>query len=256
MGINLPLPFLGPWTIAQFWWLGIVLLFTTARRRNGSAGMHELWSRTRVVMEPRVDAQPTLRDSPVAAAPQADVERVGPFQVFDHVDPNLLLAYDGRLRRRVWIRVLTPGTPALAETRRDLSRPGRLHWLTGTRTADEWSARGRRGSRRRRRKATLDELVTPVASAMSLSRRHARLQLLDPGEDDVDLRRWSRGVDGHFFRALRSRGPNTIRAMTRMTSSSPRPSMIYGTGTRALSSSNQGRKTSPFMRDSVSEVPM
>ena len=44
----------------------------------------------------------------------------------------------------------------------------------------------------------------------------------------------------HFFRALRSKGPNTIRTMTAMTSISP---MIYGTGTRAVSSSNQLRTT-------------
>jgi len=35
----------------------------------------------------------------------------------------------------------------------------------------------------------------------------------------------------HFFRALRSRGSNTIRTMTVMTSISP---MIYGTSTRAV----------------------
>ena len=40
----------------------------------------------------------------------------------------------------------------------------------------------------------------------------------------------------HFFRALRSMGPNTSRRITTMTSISP---MIYGTGTRSFSSSNQ-----------------
>ena len=125
----------------QYLFMGIVLLFITARRRNGFAGMHDLWSHTRVVMTPDVAPRPATRAAPEATGPRTEVARIGPFQVLEHLDAGVVLAYDGRLRRRVWIRRLTPGTPALTGPRRDLSRPSRLHWLTGTRTADEcWDA--------------------------------------------------------------------------------------------------------------------
>ena len=121
--------------------MGIVFLFITARRRNGFAGIHDLWSHTRVVMRPAVTSRPVKRSALEAAEPRPAVERIGPFQVLDHVGDDLVLAYDGRLRRKVWIRLLPPGTPTLAGARRDLSRPGRLHWLTGTRTTEEcWDA--------------------------------------------------------------------------------------------------------------------
>jgi len=131
----------GDWKAADFWFMGIVLLFSTARRRNGFAGIHGLWSHTRVVMKPGVEARPITRTERSTVEPRASVERLGPFQVLDHLNDDLVLAYDGRLRRKVWIRRLSPGTPPLSVGRRDLSRPGRLHWLTGRRTANEcWDA--------------------------------------------------------------------------------------------------------------------
>src|SRR5208283_3040132 len=48
---------------------------------------------------------------------------------------------DGRLLRKVWLRRLAPGTPPVAPALRHLSRPGRLRWVTGQRSADGcWDA--------------------------------------------------------------------------------------------------------------------
>ena len=55
-----------------------------------------------------------------------------------------------------------------------------------------------------------------------------------------------RQVMGRFVRALRIRGPHTINTMTRVTRNSRRPTISYGTGTRALSSSNQCSPARPF----------
>lgn len=129
------------WEAADFWYLGIALLFLTARRRNGFAGLHELSSDTRVVMSSPVEVRPTARSTSDVVGPQVTADRIGPYQVLKRLNGGLVLGYDGRLRRKVWIHLLPPGAPALLPHRRDLSRPGRLHWLTGRRSAEEcWDA--------------------------------------------------------------------------------------------------------------------
>ena len=73
--------------------------------------------------------------------PQTPAGRIGPYQVLERLDRNLVCGYDGRLRRKVWIHASPLGTPPLPPHRRDLSRPGRLRWLTGRRAAEEcWDA--------------------------------------------------------------------------------------------------------------------
>jgi hypothetical protein len=53
----------------------------------------------------------------------------------------LLIGVDPILRRHVWIHEVAPGTPPVDATRRDVSRPGRLYWLAGRRSATEnWDA--------------------------------------------------------------------------------------------------------------------
>jgi eukaryotic-like serine/threonine-protein kinase len=147
-------PVLGPFAFgldahdSALWVLGsavmVVLLFCTARRANGLAGLHDLISRTRVVLTSVVVERPT----PLALGTPArahDVSTfVGPYQ---HVSddpspwPDVVVGYDPRLRRRVWIRRLPHGSPALSAVRRDLSRAARLRWLSGIRTPkDGWDA--------------------------------------------------------------------------------------------------------------------
>jgi hypothetical protein len=56
-------------------------------------------------------------------------------------DPHLVVGFDPVLRRRVWIHLVRPHTRPIDAVRRDLSRTGRLHWLTGRRSgSDNWDA--------------------------------------------------------------------------------------------------------------------
>ena len=124
---------------------GWLILFSTARRSNGFAGLHDLASRTRVV---RVFDSPTRE--PLALPPdlvevRPDAPHVGPYTILEtyhaRAMPDVSLGYDEILRRRVWIRSQPIGAPAVSPSRRDLARPGRLRWLNGRRTMDEcWDA--------------------------------------------------------------------------------------------------------------------
>ena len=123
------------------------VLFSTARRRNGFAGLHDIVTRTRVIRRTtRDEARPTA-DTVVNRAPAAgrSQRRYGPFDVVGTLGATdageLLVGFDPSLRRSVWIHALAPGTPAVPPLHRDLSRPGRLRWLSGGRTATEaWDA--------------------------------------------------------------------------------------------------------------------
>jgi hypothetical protein len=128
-------------------WLLTILLFSTARRGNGWTGVHELLSRTRVVqrnVRPVASAAP--KASPADLVPAlSSLGRVGPYAVHTMVGETgggrLLIGIDPILRRHVWIHEVPPGTPPVEAARRDMSRPGRLYWLAGHRSATEnWDA--------------------------------------------------------------------------------------------------------------------
>jgi hypothetical protein len=54
---------------------------------------------------------------------------------------RLLVGVDPILRRHVWIHEVPRLTPSVEAARRDMSRPGRLYWLAGRRSAAEnWDA--------------------------------------------------------------------------------------------------------------------
>jgi hypothetical protein len=125
-----------------------ILLFSTARRGNGWTGVHELLSRTRVVQRNvlRQVVSAALKISPVDLVPPSTPSmRLGPYVVHTTVGETgggrLLVGIDPILRRHVWIHDVPPGTPPVNATRRDVSRPGRLYWLAGRRSATEnWDA--------------------------------------------------------------------------------------------------------------------
>ncbi len=124
--------------------LFILLLFVTARRSNGFAGVHDLLSRTRVIRKPLARRRPVAPVNLLAVA-DSGYRRVGPYAVLETLSEgateSLLLGYDEQLLRRVWIRTLTVGSPAISAARRDLGRAGRLRWLNGRRSAGEaWDA--------------------------------------------------------------------------------------------------------------------
>jgi hypothetical protein len=135
------------WALNAPYYLSFAALFSTPRRRNGFAALHELASGTRVVQRIKRGELRTPIGEPALAV--VDVSRArgkcGPFDVVGVLGPTdrgeLLLGFDASLRRNVWIHVLPSGAPAVDPQRRDLTRPGRLRWLNGQRTADEaWDA--------------------------------------------------------------------------------------------------------------------
>jgi eukaryotic-like serine/threonine-protein kinase len=137
-----------PWAqmgIGGLSYLIMALLFVTARRRNGFAAVQDLLTETRVVSRAALSVRPVL---PMGEVPPPAVESaltVGPYHVLQTLaeagDAKWLLAYDLKLLRKVWVRVLPPGTPPIAPALRSLGRIGRLRWLTGKRSAEEnWDA--------------------------------------------------------------------------------------------------------------------
>ena len=123
-------------------WLG---LFLTMRRSNGYAAIQDLLTGTRVVeRHAAMERESVLPQSePLTAAPAA--RRFGIYNVLGELgawgNEKLLLGYDDSLRRKVWIHVAPPRSPAVSPRRRDISRPGRLRWLNGVRLETEaWDA--------------------------------------------------------------------------------------------------------------------
>jgi len=123
--------------------IAFAVLFCTARRRNGFAGVHDLVTDTRVV-ERRPLARPAAPVD-VQGVPRAAIARVGPYDVLassiDGMPPEWSLGFDPVLARRVWICSASADAPAVSAARRAVNRPTRLRWLAGRRTAgDAWDA--------------------------------------------------------------------------------------------------------------------
>ncbi len=124
--------------------LGLIVWFSTARRRNGLAALHDLATRTRVVSKLVFDW--TAAPAPVAERQRlfsSNARRMGPYVVLDDSSGprGALVGFDDALARRVWIDQPPLGTPPVSSVRRDVSRPCRLRWLTGARDAETcWDA--------------------------------------------------------------------------------------------------------------------
>jgi uncharacterized RDD family membrane protein YckC len=119
-------------------------LFATARKANGWAGLHDLASKTRVVRKRATESRPAIQKME-AAPPQIEGSaQIGPYHVLSRLDESvgceLLLGYDTRLLRKVWIYKQSAGTP-LGIHRHALRRPTRLRWLNGQLTQEgSWDA--------------------------------------------------------------------------------------------------------------------
>ena len=127
------------------YYLVLALLFCTVRRRNGFAAVHDLATQTRVISRTAFQARPLLAVSETAPAAVETKPQVGPYHVLEPLgksgDAEWLLGYDLRLLRKVWLRVVPPGTPPVPAPWRNRGRAGRLRWLTGRRSSEEnWDA--------------------------------------------------------------------------------------------------------------------
>jgi hypothetical protein len=125
--------------------LSPLLLFSTARRKNGMAAIHDLLSGTRVIIKPTPQTRSGASDAAEPAATIEGTPRIGPYHVLAELDASnpgaLLLGYDARVFRKVWIRRLPDDSPPVAPLQRMLGRRGRLRWLGGKRAAgDNWDA--------------------------------------------------------------------------------------------------------------------
>ena len=160
---------------------GFGVLFSTARRRNGFAALHDLATDTRVVskvaLEQKSTRQAAMEPRPVVAPTAA---RVGPYVILDESGgPGVQIGFDEPLARRVWIRRVLPGTPAVSPARQRVSRPTRLRWLTGERNANHsWDAYEavegeplRDANRRPRTWATVRQWLRNLAEEISTARK-------------------------------------------------------------------------------------
>jgi eukaryotic-like serine/threonine-protein kinase len=123
----------------------LALLFSTMRRRNGFAAIHDLITKTRVVSKPSLQVRSASAVSESLPSAIEAKPLIGPYHVLNTIEEStnsaLLLGYDLRLLRKVWIRTVPPGTPPVSAALRNLGRIGRLRWLAGRRSQEEnWDA--------------------------------------------------------------------------------------------------------------------
>jgi hypothetical protein len=123
----------------------MALLFATVRRRNGFAGLHDLASGTRIIQKAAREVRPVLQSEEQPQPVSEATPKIGPYYVLDRFEKadagELLLGYDARLLRKVWIRRLPDGAPPAAAAVRGMSRATRLRWLGGSRAPGEnWDA--------------------------------------------------------------------------------------------------------------------
>jgi eukaryotic-like serine/threonine-protein kinase len=126
--------------------LMVLMFFATARLRNGWTGLHDVLSGTRVIARPpALERQArVVQQTAAAAIPAGSARRYGPFMALDGGESrpgDVVRAFDPVLRRQVWIEIADASKPPVDGARRDLSRPARLRWLAGRRSADDsWDA--------------------------------------------------------------------------------------------------------------------
>lgn len=121
------------------------LLFITARRANGFAGIHEWATHTRTVLKPAVGVRGLVPPAPRPIEVLASPRWVGPYRTVDasssQRNAGAALGYDERLQRTVWLRFPGVDSDPVPHVRRILRRPTRPRWLAGQRTGGlAWDA--------------------------------------------------------------------------------------------------------------------
>lgn len=129
-----------PWIallVSYSYYVLLALLFSTARRRNGYSGLHDLVVGAQVVWRAAYQPRPRLAAQDERLPNVDNAETVGPYHVLDTLGTSdagrFLLGYDLRLLRRVWIHQLPAGAPPIPLARRTMGRVGRQRWINGRR---------------------------------------------------------------------------------------------------------------------------
>jgi hypothetical protein len=120
----------------------LAFLFSGANASNEFQGLHDRFTQTRVIRLPGSKERPLFQAHDEPAAIMEPAQRIGPYSVLGPLPASgLVLGYDDRLLRKVWICTLPDGTPPLPLHLRTLNRAGRLRWLNGKRSNNEsWDA--------------------------------------------------------------------------------------------------------------------
>lgn len=121
------------------------LMFVTARRSSGFAGIHEWATSTRTVLKAAAGVHGCVQSASRPSEIPTGSRWVGPYRIVDPSSPQKncgdALGYDDRLRRPVWLRF--PGVDAdpVPHARRILRRHARPRWLAGQRAGGvAWDA--------------------------------------------------------------------------------------------------------------------
>jgi hypothetical protein len=127
--------------------LGIALMMSTMRARNGYRGLHEFLSGTRLVRAPAPETRRQRRASvePALTRPPGIPERMGPIDIQAALGRTatgiVLVGQDAVLGRRVWVWLRPFADPPLKADRKQVTRFTRLRWLlTGQDAERQWDA--------------------------------------------------------------------------------------------------------------------
>ncbi len=131
------------WIAGQI--LFFLLIFVTARRQNGFAGLHDLWTGTRVIQKSAYQPRVAMTQTEHLVTTTDGMLKIGPFHIIATLSATgagaVLLGYDTRLLRKVWIRQTPSSSPPISQVQRNIARPGRLRWLQGERNElESWDA--------------------------------------------------------------------------------------------------------------------
>ena len=130
---------LGEWSVflPYYYYVGMAILFSTARRRNGFAALQDLASGTRVVLKSAYQERPRLLPTTETEPVKETETKTGPYHVLGPIGEDgqseWRLGYDTKLLRKVWLHLQPEGTPPVAAVLKSLNRPGRLRWLNACR---------------------------------------------------------------------------------------------------------------------------
>jgi eukaryotic-like serine/threonine-protein kinase len=126
------------WIMWLFHGLGLLLLLDSMRAQGGFRGVHEILSRTCVVLVPVTQQPiqfPIVPPSPPSPLPPNIPTRIGNYAI-DGIhrvmeDRIFLVGTDLILDRQVWLVMRPLDVGKIAPARREISRTSRLRWLGG-----------------------------------------------------------------------------------------------------------------------------